>query len=198
MLVAVILACEVAFWVFLAGGLAARYLLRRPALGAVLLVCAPLVDLVTLAAGVLDLRAGGVAGLPHVLAAVYLGVSVGFGHTMVRWADVRFAHRFAGGPAPTPRPRYGASHAAAERASWLRHLAAWAAGTGLMTLAVVVVGDPQRTEVFARAAALWTLVLLVDGVVSLSYSLWPRKAPSPDHALTGEAPSPQDAVSAHR
>jgi len=41
------------------------------------------------------------------LAAVYLGVSVAFGHAMVRWADVRVAHRFAGGPAPAPTPPSG-------------------------------------------------------------------------------------------
>ena len=194
MLVGVILACEVAFWVFLFGGLAARYLLRRPALGAALLVCAPLVDLVTLGAGVLDLRGGGTAGFAHVLAAVYLGISVGFGHQLVRWADVRFAHRFAGGPAPAPRPRHGAAHAAQQRSSWLRHLAAWAVGTSLMSAAVLLVADPQRTEVFTSAAILWTAVLVADGVFSLSYSLLPRKAQIP----RGSATSTREPVSAQR
>ncbi|WP_424326067.1 hypothetical protein [Gordonia sp. (in: high G+C Gram-positive bacteria)] len=34
------------------------------------------------------------------LARLYLGVTVVFGPRLIRWADARFAHRFAGGPAP--------------------------------------------------------------------------------------------------
>ena len=98
MIVVVIVAVEIAFWVLLAAGLIARYPLRLPRVGAALLVCVPLVDLVLLGATVIDLRGGATAGVAHGLAAVYLGVSVGYGHRMIRWADVRFAHRFAGGP----------------------------------------------------------------------------------------------------
>jgi hypothetical protein len=104
MIYAVIVACEVGFWVVLLAGLIARYVWRRSSLGAALLVCVPLVDLVLLVASALDLRYGrGEADVAHGLAAVYLGVSVAWGHSMVRWADARFAHRFAGGPSP-PRP----------------------------------------------------------------------------------------------
>ncbi len=107
MLVAVIVACEIGFWVVLAAGLVARYVLRWRRVGGALLVGVPLVDLVLLVATVLDLRRGGTAELAHGLAAVYLGFSVAFGHSMVRWADVRFAHRFAGGPPPQPKPPSG-------------------------------------------------------------------------------------------
>ena len=126
MLVGLIVICEVMFWAVLLAGLAASYLLRRQRLGAALLVAAPLVDLVLLTVTALDLRSGGTATVAHSLAAIYIGVSVGFGHSLVRWADARFAHRFAAGPAPTPKPRHGAAHAAHERAGWLRHLTAWA------------------------------------------------------------------------
>ena len=47
---------------------------------------------------------GGAKGnFTHGLAAVYLGFSVVFGPSMIRWADSRFAHRFAGGPPPVRR-----------------------------------------------------------------------------------------------
>lgn len=107
MLVAAIVACEIGFWLVLAAGLLTRYALRKPRAGAVLLVCVPLVDLALLAFTVVDLRRGAEPELAHGLAAVYLGFSVAFGHAMVRWADVRVAHRFAGGPAPEPRPASG-------------------------------------------------------------------------------------------
>jgi hypothetical protein len=105
-LVAVI-TCEVGFWVVLAAGLVARYPLRRRRLGAVLLACVPVVDLALLVLTIVDLQHGARAEFAHGLAAVYLGFSVVFGHSMVRWADSRFAHRFAGGPAPEPKPLSG-------------------------------------------------------------------------------------------
>lgn len=174
MLVGLILVCELLFWVVLLSGLAARYLLRKERLSTALLVAAPLVDLILLTATALDLRAGGTATAAHSLAAVYIGVSVGFGHQMVAWADVRFAHRYAGGPAPTPKPRHGRAHAAHERRAWMRHLTAWAVGSGLLGLAIVLVGDAQRTAALWHTVRLWTLVLVVDGVVGLSYTVRPR------------------------
>ena len=58
MLIAIIVATEIGFWVVLGAGLAARYLLGRRRLGAVLLASVPLVDLVLLIATVLDLSGG--------------------------------------------------------------------------------------------------------------------------------------------
>ena len=193
MLIGVILACEVLFWVFLLGGLAARYVLRRARLGAVLLVCAPLVDLVLLTATVVDLRGGGAPTVAHTLAGVYLGCSVGFGHHLVGRADVRFAHRFAGGPAPTPKPRHGAGRAAYEGRAWLRHLTAYGVGVGLMLIAVVAIGDSSRTEEFLDTARWWTALLVVDGLVALGHRLWPRAGPAPAGASAGtRQPGPTD------
>ena len=176
MLVALIVVCEVLVWAVLVSGLASRDLLRRQRLGGVLLACAPLVDVVLLVATALDLRGGGTATVAHSLAAVYIGVSVGFGHRMVQWADVRFAHRYAGGPAPEPKPRHGAAHAAYERVGWFRHLLAWAVGVGLMGLAVLVVGDADRTTALVDTMRLWSAILVVDGVISFSYTVSPRRA----------------------
>lgn len=176
-MVAAIIACEVGFWVLLAGGLAARYLLRLRLLSAVLLICVPLVDVVLLALAVVDLRGGGEAGLPHGLAAVYLGTSVAFGHRMVRWADERFAHRFAGGPPPVKPPASGAAHAAHQRRQWLRHLLAYAVAAvvlGIFTL--LVGGGVERALPVWAVMAPWGIGLVVDFVISFSYTLAPRKA----------------------
>ena len=175
MLIALIVAAELAFWLTLLSGLAARYVLDRPRLGMALLIATPLVDLGLLAATTFDLRRGGEAALPHALAAVYIGVSVAWGKRIVDWADARFAHRFAGGPSPEPPPRTGCQHAAHQRREWLRHLAAWSTGTALLGLGVLAVGDLERTEALLNVAALWTLVLAIDFLISFSYSLWPRQ-----------------------
>jgi hypothetical protein len=98
--VALILACEIGLWVLLGLGLVARYLLRLRVLSTLLLAAIPLLDVVLVVAVTLDLLHGAEPRSVHGLAAVYLGFSVAFGPSIVRWADVRFAHRFAGGPPP--------------------------------------------------------------------------------------------------
>jgi hypothetical protein len=175
-IVAVIIAAEIAFWLLLVSGLVARYGLGRPRVGMALLVATPLVDLALLAAMTIDLRRAGEAALPHALAAVYIGVSVAWGRRIVSWADAQFAYRFAGGPPPARAPRTGRNHAAHQRREWLRHLVAWATGTALLGLGLLLVDDPDRSWALLNVAALWTIVLVIDFAISFSYALWPQQA----------------------
>lgn len=170
-----IIACEIGFWVFVLAGLFFRYILKQKSLGAALLICTPIIDLVLLLATAVDLRNGAVANTFHGLAAIYIGVSVVYGHSMIRWADVRFAHRFAGGPAPAPKPKFGLEHARYERKMWFRHLFAWVIGCALLYGLIFYVGDAERTEALAGIMRVWTVVLVIDFLISFSYTLWPRK-----------------------
>jgi hypothetical protein len=174
MMIVLIVAAEITFWLMLVSGLAARYVLRRRRLGMALLAATPVVDVALLAATTVDLQHGGTASLPHALAAVYIGASVVWGKQMVGWADARFAYRFAGGPPPERRPRAGRQHAARQRREWLRHLVAWTIGMSLLGLGVLLVGDVDRTTALINVAALWSLILAIDFVVSFSYTLRPR------------------------
>ncbi|GGQ59165.1 hypothetical protein [Couchioplanes azureus] len=174
-MIVAIIACEVGFWVLLAAGLATRYLLRRRRLSTALLWSVPLVDVALLAVAVADLRGGGEAHLAHGLAAVYLGVSVVFGHRMIRWADQRFRHRFAGGPAPARAPRTGAARAARERRDWLQHLLAYAATAVVLGVFTLLVGDVERTLPLWSVMKPWGVAVIVDFVVSFSYTLFPRR-----------------------
>jgi hypothetical protein len=179
-MIALIVAAELAFWLTLLLGLVSRYVVGRPQLGLALLIATPFVDLILLAATTADLRRGGEAALPHALAAVYIGVSVAWGHRIINWADARFAYRYADGPPPQRPPRSGREHAARERREWLRHLLAWATGTALLGLGVLAVGDLDRTEALVNVAVLWTFVLAIDFLISFSYTLWPRRAKGPE------------------
>ncbi len=171
-MVVAIVACEIGFWVLLVAGLAARYLLKARALSAVLLVSVPLVDVALLAFSVIDLRRGGEAGVGHALAAVYLGVSVAFGHRMVRWADERFAYRFAGGPPPAGPPAKGTRERAVhERRSWVRHLVAYGIAVLILGLFTLLIGDADRSAALWSVLRVWTVVLVIDGLVSFSYSI---------------------------
>ena len=170
-MIVAIVACEIGFWVLLGAGLAARYLLKARALSTVLLVSVPLVDVALLAFSVIDLRRGGEAGTTHGLAAVYLGVSVAYGHRMLSWADQRFAHRFAGGPPPVRPPAKGTRERAAyERRMWLRHLTAYVVAGLILGLFTALVGDAGRTLALWNVMRLWTLVLVIDGFVAFGYA----------------------------
>lgn len=145
MLLALIAACEIGFWVVLGAGLVARYVLRMRRLGAVLLVCVPLVDLVLLVATVVDLRRGATANFTHGLAAAYIGFSIAFGHSMIRWADQRFAHRFADGPPPWKPPKGGWGRTRYEWREWGKGVLGAAVACSLLGLGVLMVGDADRT-----------------------------------------------------
>jgi hypothetical protein len=171
MLLAVIVAAEIGFWVLLAAGLATRYPLGRRRLGAILLAAVPLVDVVLLVATVIDLRGGATADFRHGLAAAYIGFSVAFGHSVIRWAERRFAHRFAGGPPPWRPPRGGSERARYEWREWGKAVIAWAISSALLLAAIAVVGDAGRTEQLEGWIARLTLVLAIWAIWPISHTL---------------------------
>ncbi|MFV2175045.1 hypothetical protein ACFHW2_30480 [Actinomadura sp. LOL_016] len=176
MLIAVIAACEVGFWIVLGAGLVARYPLRLRRLGALLLLCVPLIDVVLLAATALDLRDGGEAGFAHGLAAAYLGYSIAFGHSMVRWADERFAHRFAGGPPPRGKPRGGRARIRYEWREFGKAAIATAIACGILAALVALVGDTGRTEALWGWMARLGMILAIWAIWPVSHTLWPSRS----------------------
>lgn len=200
--VALIIACEVGFWVLLAAGLALRYLARRPRLGAAVLLCEPVLELVLLCATAVDLRNGAEGDWTHGVAAVYIGFTVAYGRSMVKWADGHFAHRFAGGPPPARPPRYGRARAVHEWKTCGRSVLGAAIAAALLQGAVWYVGDAGRSESLEQWQAKMALVAGISVVIALSYTIWPKKdpgAPSPgarepsgeeNRAAAGAKPAP--------
>jgi hypothetical protein len=164
-----IVTAEILFWVFLAAGLAVRYLLRRRRLSAALLVGVPLIDLLLLITTTIELRDGGEADFTHGLAFAYIGFTVAFGHSIIRWADQRFAHRFAGGPEPWKPPKEGWENVRYEWREFGKAMIAWTISVGLLLAAILLIGDPDRTE-----ALEWWIVRL--SIVVGIWSLWPITA----------------------
>ncbi|MEV4760794.1 hypothetical protein AB0J86_37610 [Micromonospora sp. NPDC049559] len=175
MVVAVLVAGEVAFWVLLGAGLVARYLLRLRRLSTVLLVSVPLVDLALLVATVVDLRRGGTARGVHGLAAAYLGFSVAFGSSLVRWADQRFAHRFAGGPPPWRPPRGGWARARYEWREWGKGMIGWAVACALLGAGIRYVGDAARTEALRDWIGRLSVAM---GIWLVAFPVWATLFPS--------------------
>ncbi len=182
MIVAIIIACEIGFWLILAAGLGARYVLRQRVLGAVLLACVPVVDLVLLVAATIDLRDGATANWTHGLAAAYLGLSIVFGHSMVRWLDARFAYRFAGGEKPTPPPRTGRARTRREWKAWAMTVVSWLISCGLLVAAIAYVGDPPRTTALEEWISRLTMIQAILTIFPIGWTIWP--GPEPDEAKT--------------
>lgn len=135
-----IIGAEVAFWVLLLLGLAARYLLKLRRMSTALLISVPLADVVLILLVAFDLSRGSEPTSIHGLAAVYLGFSVGFGHHIINRADAWFAHRFAGGPRPTRPPRTGPARVRHEWRDWLRVLTAWVTAVPALLVMKVFAG----------------------------------------------------------
>lgn len=179
MIIAVIVACEIAFWVLLAIGLTLRYPLRSPRAGLVTLALVPLVDIVLLIATALNLRLGATATVAHSLAAFYLGFSLAYGHRLMKWADVRFAHRFANGP--PPKKLFGWQHT---RLCWhdvARTALAVGIASGITWALIAWANEPARTAALESTYRWSVLIIGVEILFAVSYTIWPRKAPATAH-----------------
>lgn len=173
MILAAIVVCELAFWVAILGGLVARYLLRRPRLGAGLLILAPVIDVVLLAFVALDLIGGGTASWQHGLAAIYIGISVAYGKRMVAWADVRFAHRFAGGPAP--ERLMGTRYTIKCWRDVLRTGLAVVIAAAILGAIILLVNDSERTWALSGYFRILGIIFAIDFIWALSYTIWPKR-----------------------
>ncbi|WP_432523679.1 hypothetical protein [Kineococcus sp. SYSU DK006] len=167
--------CEVGFWVLVGAGLLARYPLRAPRAGGALLAAVPLLDLVLLVATAAHLRSGAEATWAHGLAALYLGLTIAYGRRLVAWADVRFASRFAGGPAPVRL--HGRAYALRCWGDVLRTLLAALIAAGLLAGVQRWVDDPARTGALDQFFPLLGIVCAVELLWALSYTVWPKNPP---------------------
>lgn len=170
-MIVAIAAAEVAFWVVLVAALVARYVARRERLGRVLLLCVPGVDVVLVSLVGIDIARGAEPSQGHALAAVYLGVTVAFGHSIVRWADARFRHGFAGGPPPRKAPKGSRREARAAWTEWLRLVLAVAIAAALLLGMIALEGEavPASSEELARDPYWGTMVIL--GIVTVVWFL---------------------------
>lgn len=173
-----IVACEVAFWIVIIVGLFTRYLLNQKRLGLFFLALTPLIDLILLAITGFDLYRGASATLAHGIAAVYIGVSIAFGKSMIAWADERFRYYIAK-QGEKPIQRYGLDYARHYFKSWLRHVLAYVIGIGCLYGLIYLVQDPERTETLYGTIRLWSLILGIDLLIAIAYFVWPKKAPDP-------------------
>ncbi|GAA0580769.1 hypothetical protein [Streptomyces crystallinus] len=176
MIVTLIVVCEVGFWVLLAGGLALRYLAKMPRASVAVLLCEPLLELLLLVVTVVDLKNGADPDWKHGLAAVYIGFSVAMGHSLVKWADARFAHRFAGGPPPAKAPAGGTARTLHEWKTAGRWTLAAALAIGLLQGGIWYVGGDGNVDSLRMWQQRMLWLIGINLIIALSYTLFPKKA----------------------
>ncbi|MEU8028082.1 hypothetical protein [Streptomyces sp. NPDC049099] len=175
MIVWLVIACEVAFWVLLAAGLTFRYGLRMPRTGLALLLCEPLLEVVLFVVTAIDLKHGAQPDWRHGLAAVYIGFTVGLGHSTIKWADARVAHRFAGGPPPVKPPKYGTARTVHEWKVAARWILAALVALALLQAAVWYVGSAGDTGSLREWQLRMLWVIGINVIIAGSYTVFPKR-----------------------
>lgn len=170
-----IVGAEVAFWVVILLGLVTRYILKKKGLGLFFLALTPVIDLVLLIATAVDLYNGATATTVHGIAAIYLGVSIAFGKSMIAWADRQFTYYILK-KGEKPVKKLGYAHARHEMKSSLQHLLAFIIGSVFILGIHFFIGDPERTAGLLNPLRIWALIVGIDLLYSASYFLWPKRA----------------------
>ncbi len=170
-----IIACEIGFWVVIALGLVTRYVFKMNKLGLVFLGLTPVIDLILLVTTSIDLYRGATASSIHGIAAVYIGVSIAFGKSMIQWADERFQY-YITKQGPKPAKRYGLEYAKHYLKGWGRHVIAFLIGAGLLAGMIYFINDSSRTEALSGILRLWSIILGIDFLIAISNFIWPTKA----------------------
>lgn len=156
-----IVICEAAFWAAVIFGLAARYIFRRQKLGMFFFALIPLLDAVLFLAAAADLYRGAAATMAHAVAAIYIGVSVAFGKSMIQWADERFRY-YVVKEGAKPVKRYGLDYAKHYAKGWGRHVLAFVIGGVLLAGTVFLIQDASRTEALSKLLKGWSVVLCIE------------------------------------
>ncbi|WP_406288056.1 hypothetical protein [Embleya sp. NBC_00896] len=167
MVVAMIVACEVGFWVLIALGLLSRYVLHRRRLSNLFLYATPLLEVILLVVAVIDLRGGATAGARHGIAALYIGLTVMFGHRAIRWVDQRVTYHFLDGPLPWRPPARGMDRVRYEAAEFARTVGAMAIAGGLLAGLILITGDADRTKALSGFYATLGAITAISLVVSV-------------------------------
>lgn len=166
--------CEIAFWVVIVLGLMTRYIFKKKQLGIILLALTPLVDLTLLIAAGIDIYRGEVATTAHAIAAVYIGISIAYGKSMIEWADQRFQY-YVTKQGEKPRKRYGIEYSKHYFKGWIRHFIAYIIGGGILVGLIFWIDDISRTQALSGVAKIWSIVLWIDLIISITYFIWPPK-----------------------
>ncbi len=163
-----IIAAEVGFWIVIILGLTLRYVYNYKKIGSFFLFLTPVMDLLLLIVTAMDLLKVGNATMAHAIAVIYLGVSVAFEKSIIRWTDERFLY-YIKKEGTKPRKKTGFAFARNSLKGSFQHLFAYIIGAGFLSILIYLVNDADRSSVFFETLKVWSLVLGIDFIISISY-----------------------------
>ncbi|MGK0575632.1 hypothetical protein ROU88_03160 [Macrococcus capreoli] len=172
-IVMLIIAAEILFWVFILSGLVCRYIFQKKLLGNILLSSTIAVDLFLLIATSIHLALGGKAEFAHGLAAVYIAISIMFGKQLVQWADGKFKALVLNEDPPIKY--YGLDHAKQYAISFVKNIIAFCIAYGLITLMTLFTDNASSKDTLLSIINVWQVVLFIDLIITISYFIWPKK-----------------------
>ncbi|ALY27947.1 hypothetical protein SAGV88_00408 [Staphylococcus aureus] len=91
---------------------------------------------------------GATAEMPHAIAAVYISISLVFGKSMINWADDRFRYYVM---------KQGSKPYKLDGLAYSKNYA------------------KSRTEAMDGVIHIWTIVIIIDLIICISYFVWPPK-----------------------
>ena len=175
-LIWLIIFCETGFWIFLSLGLFSRYYLNNNKLSHAFLYSVPVLDIVLIIATAIDLHQGSIAQFAHGLAAAYLGFTLIFGKSVIKWADNKVQTIFYNA-SDYHEERYGFDYAKMEWLSWLKAVLACSVATAFLYAAITYVNDPIRTEALTEWYGILANLLVIWLIIGpLWYTLFQKRA----------------------
>ncbi|TKI70554.1 hypothetical protein FC756_07840 [Lysinibacillus mangiferihumi] len=173
-MIAWIIAAEIAFWIVILIALVCRYRFNKPKLSIFFFALTPVIDLLLILLTALDLKAGTPASASHGIAAIYIGVSIAYGKTMITWADEKFQQWFLKITIEKQRLT-GLAKGIHEVKMLGLHVLAYIISTSLLYAMIVFIGQHTDTSSLLQVMKIWGIVLIIDAVISLSYVIFPSK-----------------------
>ncbi|MGE6513424.1 hypothetical protein [Lysinibacillus sphaericus] len=173
-MIAWIITAEIAFWIVIIVGLICRYVFKKPKLSLFFFALTPVIDLLLVLLTVMDLKAGTPASTAHGVAAIYIGVSIAYGKTMIAWADIKFQQWFLKVLIQKEKLS-GMAKAKHEMTMLGRHIVAYIIGAGLLYAMTLFIGSNTDTSSLVQVMKVWGIVLAIDAVISFSYVIFPSK-----------------------
>ncbi|MGE7675047.1 hypothetical protein ACQKMV_15940 [Lysinibacillus sp. NPDC094403] len=173
-MIAWIITAEIAFWIVILVGLICRYGLKMPKLSIFFFALTPVIDLLLVILTTMDLKAGTPASTSHGIAAIYIGVSIAYGKTMITWADQKFQQWFLKSGYKN-EPLTGMKKGMYEMKLLSQHIVAFLIGAGLLYAMSLFVGSNSDTTSLFQVMKVWGIVLAIDAAISISYVIFPKK-----------------------
>ncbi|WP_285398269.1 hypothetical protein [Lysinibacillus sp. fls2-241-R2A-57] len=173
-MIAWIITAEIAFWIVIILGLICRYVLKMPKLSILFFALTPVIDLLLVILTAMDLKAGTPASISHGIAAIYIGVSIAYGKTMIAWADEKFQQWFLKSD-HKKEPMTRMTKGKHEMKMLGQHIVAFIIGAGLLYAMSLFVGSNSDTSSLFQVMKVWGIVLAIDAAISISYVIFPKK-----------------------